>query len=237
MIFLDFFRLNQNCFGFSEARRKAVRFLKQTKSPRARSVAVFRILHRARAEKIRQSETTTSFRELQKINQVRFQLAISILFFSFGIASSKTGGSSFSETADSAAQAETFRPGASRPAVIVNFRHQVAPSLTNKNSRPKLPNNANQHHHQHQNRNNPNYGSVETLSSFSSQSGSYHLPSSANFSTLPDRSLAESPHALQIDSDFEKYSEDESADALYSKKTVNFAELKVQFEQYLKRRP
>ncbi|CBY09486.1 unnamed protein product [Oikopleura dioica] len=125
------------------------------------------------------------------------------------IASSKTGSSAFSETTNSATETKTIRPRTFSPAIIVRDRtcfHQLTKIL-----RPKLTNNANQH----TNRNNQNnYGSVETLSSFSSQSGSYHLPSSANFSTLPDRSLAESPHALHIDSDLEKYSE-ESEDELY----------------------
>ncbi|CBY09488.1 unnamed protein product [Oikopleura dioica] len=129
--------------------------------------------------------------------------------FSVRIASSKTGSSAFPETTNSATEAKTLRPRTFSPAIIVRDRtcfHQLTKIL-----RPKLTNNANQH----TNRNNQNnYGSVETLSSFSSQSGSYHLPSSANFSTLPDRSLAESPHALHIDSDLEKYSE-ESEDELY----------------------
>lgn len=178
------------------------------------SAEAFQILHPTRAERIHRNlrQSVISSRELQKTNLVRFVTLSLAHFFSVRIASSKTGSSAFPETTNSATETKTIRPRTFSPAIIVRDRtcfHQLKKIL-----RPKLTNNANQH----TNRNNQNnYGSVETLSSFSSQSGSYHLPSSANFSTLPDRSLAESPHALHIDSDLEKYSE-ESEDELYSKK-------------------
>ncbi|CAG5109927.1 Oidioi.mRNA.OKI2018_I69.chr2.g4396.t1.cds [Oikopleura dioica] len=75
---------------------------------------------------------------------------------------------------------------------LAHLVQQTSPKLTKHE--PAYQQQANINH----NNQNHNYGSVETLNSLSSQSGSYHLPSSANFSTLPDRSLAESPHAVHL---------------------------------------